>query len=370
MAYQLRTTGTQTPSNNLRLRVPTGIASERDLVDTCEVTVQAGAVWRFTTQSQVSVFDPNQLTISNCPAPKLLVARALSTTEVRLTFDRRIATASVQATDFTIATLTVTGATVNGSQVTLTTSEQTASTEYTVTVSGEVTDLAGKPINDTADTAVFFGVTPPPAGAALVINEVDYDTVGTDNAEYIEIYNRGGAAADLTDVVLVLVNGDAAAAQPRREYLKFPLSAVTDAAGTATTSLPAGGYIIAASTTYFTATPPPAGVLRLVIGAGATGTGQTDIIQNGSGDGVGLVQNTTGTLIDSVFYEPGAQNPQFTIATGAGDRLLNFLEGTRTSASDSNTVAGSLQRVPNGGDTNNNDYDFAFLPSTPGTGAP
>ncbi|NTX56268.1 hypothetical protein HR086_33730 [Myxococcus sp. CA039A] len=60
----------------------------------------------------------------------------------------------------------------------------------------------------------------------------------------------------------------------------------------------------------------------------------------------------------------------FTILTGAGDLALNFIEGTRTTAADSNATAGSLQRVPNGSDTNDNNADFVFLPSSPGAPTP
>jgi len=47
-------------------------------------------------------------------------------------------------------------------------------------------------------------VTDPYAG--LVINEVDYDQVGTDTAEFIEVYNSGSQAIDLSTLALVLVN--------------------------------------------------------------------------------------------------------------------------------------------------------------------
>ena len=51
---------------------------------------------------------------------------------------------------------------------------------------------------------------PPPTRrkpAKLVINEVDYDQVGTDANGFVEITNAGGAVADLANVDLVAVNG-------------------------------------------------------------------------------------------------------------------------------------------------------------------
>ncbi|MBK9035747.1 MAG: tandem-95 repeat protein [Myxococcales bacterium] len=53
--------------------------------------------------------------------------------------------------------------------------------------------------------------TAPTTCAKLVINEIDYDQAGTDTAEFVEIYNAGTAAADLSNVALVLFNGSSAA---------------------------------------------------------------------------------------------------------------------------------------------------------------
>ncbi|NOK18439.1 hypothetical protein HMI50_15590 [Corallococcus carmarthensis] len=370
-AFPLATTGEPT-SSPLLLRVPTTLSTDLDLASGCDVAVPTGVVWRFTAQPQVSVFAPEQLTIASCPAPKLTVARAQSATEVRLTFDRKISAASVQAEDFGITpSVAVSAAAATGNQVSLTTAELTGGTQYTVTVNGEVTDLAGKALDAATKTATFTGLTPPPTGPSLVINEIDYDNVGTDNAEFLEIFNRGTAAADLTNVKLVFVNGDSTA-NPRIEYLSFNLADTKDAQGNAVTSLPAGGYIVAAPEPYFTTATLPAGTLRLII---KTSSGaSTDIIQNGFGDGVGLLDNAAGTLLDSVFYETPASNPQnstFTITTAVGPKSLNFEEGTRTVAADSNSAAGSLQRSPNGNDSNNNNADFAFVGTvTPGAPTP
>ncbi|CAM3264996.1 hypothetical protein G4177_00380 [Corallococcus sp. ZKHCc1 1396] len=371
--FAVDTAGEPTASN-LRLRVPSTISSDLDLTAGCDVTVPTGIVWRFNLQSQVSVFRPEQLIVNSCPAPKLTEARASSTTEVQLTFDRKLDASTVQATDFTLApAAAISAATVNGNQVALTTDALPPSTPYTLTVNGEVKDTAGKVLDAAANSATFTSLTPPPAGASLVINEVDYDNVGTDNqgAEFVEIHNRGTAAVDLSDVLLLFVNGNAGPTAPRAEYLRFALSDTKDAAGQPATSLPAGGYLIAAPQPFFDTVTLPAGTLRLIIKSTEAGTPNTDVIQNGFGDGVGLVQNATGVLLDSVFYEPGTQNATFNIATAAGEKTLNFEEGTRTSASDSGTNVGSLQRVPNGNDTNNNDADFKFVGTlTPGAPTP
>jgi Lamin Tail Domain len=152
---------------------------------------------------------------------------------------------------------------------------------------------------------------PPPTGQAkLVINEVDYDQVGTDADGFVEIHNVGDAAADLTEVDLVAVNGGDSA-----EYAREQLSG----------TLAAGGYVVVAVD-----------------------------LQNGAPDGLALLEGTT--LRDALSYE-GA----ITAAT-IGGQTYNLVEGTvlPTSVEDSNTVAGSLIRNPNGRDTNDAASDWAF----------
>jgi Lamin Tail Domain len=152
---------------------------------------------------------------------------------------------------------------------------------------------------------------PPPSGTAkLVINEVDYDQVGTDGNGFVEIHNTGGAAADLSNLDLVAVNGGDGS-----EYDRVAL----------TGSLATGGYLAVAID-----------------------------LQNGAPDGLALLDGTT--LVDALSYE-GA----ITAAT-IGGQGYNLVEGAALAATveDSNTVAGSLIRNPNGKDTNDAAADWAF----------
>ena len=86
--------------------------------------------------------------------------------------------------------------------------------------------------------------------------------------------------------------------------------------------------------------------------------------QNGAPDGVALVATAAGTLLDALSYE-GA----ITAAT-IGSATFNLVEGTLLPATvaDSNTVAGSLIRFPDGGDTNDAATDWRFT-TTPTPGA-
>jgi hypothetical protein len=90
----------------------------------------------------------------------------------------------------------------------------------------------------------------------------------------------------------------------------------------------------------------------------------TNNIQNGAPDALGLLDVGTSTLIDALSYEGAITMGQ---VNGAG--TLNFVEGTvlSTNVADSNQIAGSLIRFPNGNDTDDAASDWMFGPTvTPG----
>ena len=158
---------------------------------------------------------------------------------------------------------------------------------------------------------------PPPSDAKLVINEIDYDQVGTDSGGFVEIKNVGSSEALLDGIAIVLVNGG-----DGTEYRRLALSG----------TLAAGGYVV----------------------------WETDA-QNGAPDGVALIDTATGTLLDALSYEGEIHS-----ATIDG-QTYDLVEGTATSAADSNTVDGSLSRLPDGQDTNDAATDWAFTSvKTPG----
>jgi large repetitive protein len=153
---------------------------------------------------------------------------------------------------------------------------------------------------------------PPPPGepAQLVINEVDYDQIGTDGNGFVEIHNAGAGVADLTNVDLVAVNGG-----DSTEYDRVAL----------TGTLAAGGHL--------------------------------DVpieLQNGAPDGLALLDGTT--LLDALSYEGAISSATI------GGQMYSLVEGTVLPAAveDSNTVAGSLIRNPDGKDTNDAAADWAF----------
>ena len=126
--------------------------------------------------------------------------------------------------------------------------------EVTVAASGEVT------LRCVADASPPPAPPPPPGDAAkLVINEVDYDQVGTDADGFVEIKNAGSAAADLSTVDLVAVNGGDSA-----EYARVEL----------TGTLAAGGHLAVAIE-----------------------------LQNGAPDGLALIDTAAPKLLDALSYE-------------------------------------------------------------------
>jgi hypothetical protein len=162
----------------------------------------------------------------------------------------------------------------------------------------------------------------PPSEAlpVLVLNEIDYDQVGADSGGFVELYNAGLGPADLEGLALVFVDGARG-----REYLRRPLGG----------ALAAGAYRVV---------PVDA--------------------QNGAPDGVALYDTRYEGVIDALSYE-GAIERAF-----IGPFAHALVEGTALPASvaDSNSVAGSLARSPNGSDTGDSATDWRFT-TTPTPGA-
>jgi hypothetical protein len=188
------------------------------------------------------------------------------------------------------------------------------------------------------------------ARAQLVINEVDYDQIGLDTNEFIEVFNPGPSHVPLSGIVLILINGATSPPSPYNVIDLYPAEMLT-----------VGQYLVVASNTVVV--DPGARVIRFAAAS--------DNVQNGAPDGILLgycVTTPTGTTsqyIDGLSYE-GAVAPVDLPPCGTA----NLVEGTAlpVSVADSNTVAGSLSRIPNGSDTDDAATDWAFTTTpTPGT---
>ena len=207
-----------------------------------------------------------------------------------------------------------------------------------------------------------ISVIEPPTG--LVINEIDYDQLGTDGAEYVEIYNGTGAAVDFTNLALAFVNGSNVASV---QYMQASLAGVG--------SLAAGGYLVvgtpgiavAPGSTLFTPT--------VFTAPSPTSWPTTNAIQNGDPDAVLLFNTATGRILDRFSY--GNAGRAVTTATVTGiSGSVTFVEGTALDGliKDLATTAlpnGALVRSPNGTDTNNANADWKLATTlTPGAANP
>jgi hypothetical protein len=164
--------------------------------------------------------------------------------------------------------------------------------------------------------------------AQLVINEVDYDQPGTDAAEFLELKNIGTTAYLLDEVAVILVNGSGGA----------PATYLTISSDTWPDLAPGAYFVICANGS--------------TANCDHLATPATNLIQNGVPDAIALVNTVTDEVLDVVSY---------------GGGVVGYVEGTGTTAVDVNSVdERSLNRWPDGTDTNNNDADFRLGCSTPG----
>lgn len=172
------------------------------------------------------------------------------------------------------------------------------------------------------------------APGELVINEVDYDSIGTDNLEFLELYNGGGVPVDLGPLQLVFVTGSTSTV-----YNTIDL----------TGSLAAGAYLVVANT----GVTVPASATRIDIPSNG--------IQNGAPDAIALYNTVTMMVEDAISYEGSITAA--TLPSGS----FNLVEGTATTAEDNNATIASIARIPNGADTDDAATDWATTTSpTPG----
>jgi|GEM_PF-578265 len=192
-----------------------------------------------------------------------------------------------------------------------------------VVMAAQVADQDGTADNMTGNFQFSFD-TNPVAAAELVINEIDYDQSGTDTAEFVEILNKGATPVDLAGHSIVLVNGNGSVPYKTINLPSFVL--------------PAGGYYVVC------------GNASNVYNCDLDVSPDSNLIQNGSPDGVALYAGTT--LLDTVSYEGNLDAP-YTETDGSG------LE-------DSAAPYIGISRTPDGADSNVNNVDFSQRCITPG----
>jgi len=180
-----------------------------------------------------------------------------------------------------------------------------------------------------------------PACVGPILNEVDYDQDGADSAEFVELYNPGPAPIALAGLQLVLVNG----------ANKSPYTTVE--LGPAGVLAP-GGFLVVRSPGL--AVAPGALTLDFALAVGN--------IQNGSPDGIAVIDALQPALLDALSYE-GA----ITDANIPPLGVVSLVEGVATPALDEGVGQVSMIRLPDGLDTDHAFNDWQ-LSGTPTPGAP
>jgi hypothetical protein len=169
-------------------------------------------------------------------------------------------------------------------------------------------------------------VIEPSVIASLVINEIDYDQPGTDDAEFIEIKNVSDQSINLDLYAIELVNGNGGGAAVYQTIDLPNVDLATD-----------GYYVVC-------------GDAANVTNCDLDVSTNTNLIQNDT-DAVAIVLSDT--VIDTVSYE--------------GDTGAPYTETAGVTPGDNNDDdAIGLSRFPDGIDTDHNDNDFSLRCITPG----
>ncbi len=180
--------------------------------------------------------------------------------------------------------------------------------------------------------------------AQVVINEIEYDDTGIDDREFVELYNAGTSAVDISGWILMSWDQNPnLGGLPSDNNADYTIPGVP---GSATTVIAPGGFYVIGS--------PLVPNVNLVV---VNPTLSTNLFENDN-ETTALVDPAF-NVVDSVTYEGHK------IAFGYP---LQYIEGGpiwgNFTANDASVQTWS--RWFDGYDTNNNGHDFGMMPQTPG----
>jgi hypothetical protein len=177
-----------------------------------------------------------------------------------------------------------------------------------------------------------------PTPLDLRLNELDYDQPGFDTGEFVEIVNTGSQRYRLRHVALVLVNGTDSA-----EYRRIPLTGRLGSLRRVVIATPS------------VSVDPAARVIPMPLAR--------DDLQNGSPDGVALVDTANDVVLDALVYEGSIDHATI---DGLPD-TVSLMSGQPMREADGNEVPGSICRLPDHVDTDEDDHDWSACVPTPGS---
>lgn len=178
-------------------------------------------------------------------------------------------------------------------------------------------------------------------GIAVIINEVDSDTPGTDIAEFVELYDGGAGNTSLDGLVLVFFNGS-----NDLSYAAFDLDGF---------STDADGYFLLGNAGVIPTPSVIFGINGLQNGADAVALYADDATSFPNSTPV-----TVTNLVDAVVYDTSdADDAELLVLLNPGQPQVN--ENGNGSGADQ-----SSQRCPNGGGGARNTSTYAQFAPTPG----
>ena len=176
--------------------------------------------------------------------------------------------------------------------------------------------------------------------AQVVINEFAYDDTGTDDVEFVELYNAGSTAVDISG--WTLQSGDQLTGDNNADY--------TIPSGTV---LQPGDYYVIGSGNVPN--------VDLVVGANNLFENDNEwtVLRDANGNVVDAIAYETNKAPDLTTWVPADVIPQ--LGPGVWGNYITL----QVSATTDDTLL-SIGRWRDGYDTNNNGNDFGHMPWTPG----
>lgn len=206
-------------------------------------------------------------------------------------------------------------------------------------------------MNTTRLVAALILSLPFAASSQVVINELQFDDTGTDDREFVELFNNGVGPVDISGWVLT----------GRDVTTQNPSFTIPGAVGSGTTMLAAGGYYVFGNTGTLN-------VNQIVAANAFENDNEVIELYNGPIGGGGV-------LLDAFSYETnkganwGSPANLATVAAVIAQTGVGYFgnhQGIDLAGNPLNSTV-SLGRFIDGRDTNNNGRDFGLRPSTPGT---